>query len=133
MIHRALFGSIERFFGILIEHFSARFPLWLSPSQVRLLIVADRHFPYAQEVQRELKKALFQCDIDASNESISKKVRNAQLEQFNYILTLGDKEEENRTISLRTRNNIVHGEITLDAFISAITKEKNERSLISPF
>lgn len=133
MIHRALFGSIERFFGILIEHFAGKFPLWLSPSQVRLLIVADRHFPYAQEVQRQLKKAGFQCDIDTSNESVGKKVRTAQLDQVNYMLTLGDKEEENRTINLRTRNNVVHGEMTLDDFITAITKEKNERSLTSPF
>lgn len=133
MIHRAIFGSIERFFGILIENFSGKFPLWLSPVQVRLLIVADRHLPYAQELQRKLRKAGFQCDIDTSNESVSKKVREAQLAQVNYILTLGDKEAENKTINVRTRNNVVHGEMELDPFIAAITKEKNERALASPF
>lgn len=133
MIHRAIFGSIERFFGILIEHFSGKFPLWLSPVQVRMLTVADRHLPYAQEIQRQLKKAGFQCTIDSSNESVSKKVREAQLAQVNYIVTLGDKEAENNTINLRTRNNVVHGEMSLDFFITAIIKEKNERTLTSPF
>lgn len=133
MIHRAIFGSIERFFGILIEHFSGKFPLWLSPRPLRLLIVADRHLPYAEEIQRELKKAGFNCEIDTSNESVGKKVRAAQLDQVNYIVTLGDKEQENRTINLRTRNNVVHGEMTLDTLISAITTERDQRALHSPF
>ncbi len=133
MIHRAIFGSIERFFGILIEHFSGKFPLWLSPVQIRLLTVADRHLPYAEELKKRFKKAGFQCDIDTSNESVSKKVREAQLSQVNYILTLGDKELENQTINLRTRNNVVHGEMHVEPFIEAITKEKNERHLSSPF
>ena len=84
-------------------------------------------------MQRQLKKAGFQCDIDTSNESVSKKVREAQLAQVNYILTLGDKEAENKSINVRTRNNVVHGEMELDSFIAAITKEKNERALTSPF
>lgn len=133
MIHRAIFGSIERFFGILIEHFSGKFPLWISPVQVRLLNVADRHLPYAEEIRATLKKAGFQCDIDDSNESVSKKVRNAQLAQVNYMLTVGDKEMENRSINLRTRDNVVHGELQLASFIEAITKEKNDRSLTSPY
>ncbi|MBA2728878.1 MAG: threonine--tRNA ligase [Parachlamydiaceae bacterium] len=133
MIHRAIFGSIERFFGILIEHFSGKFPLWLSPVQVRILNVADRHLPYAQELNAQLKKAGFQCAIDDSNESVSKKIRNAQLDQVNYMLTIGDKEVENRSINLRTRDNVVHGEIQILPFIEAITKEKNDRALESPF
>ncbi|MBA3603221.1 MAG: threonine--tRNA ligase [Parachlamydiaceae bacterium] len=133
MIHRAIFGSIERFFGILIEHFSGKFPLWLSPVQVRLLTVADRHLPYAEDLKKQLKKAGFQVDIDSSNESVSKKVRTAQLAQVNYMLTLGDKEMENKTINLRTRNNVVHGEMSIEPFITAITQEKNERQLSSPF
>lgn len=133
MIHRAIFGSIERFFGILIEHFSGKFPLWLSPVQLRLLTVADRHLPYAEELKRHFKKNGFQCTIDDTNESVSKKVRTAQLDQVNYILTLGDKETENRTINVRTRNNVVHGEMDLDLFTTTIAKEKNERQLTSPF
>lgn len=133
MIHRALLGSIERFMGILIEHFSGKFPLWLSPLQVRILNVADRHLPYAEEVAKQLKAAGFHVDIDSSNESVSKKVRNAQLTQINYILTVGDKEMENRTINLRTRDNVVHGEVNLNEFIEKIDQERKQRSLTSAY
>lgn len=133
MLHRAILGSVERFFGILIEHFSGRFPLWISPLHVRLLTVADRHQPYADELAKKIKEAGFHCDVDHASESVSKKVRNAQLAQINYILTIGDKEVENQTFNLRTRDNVVHGEMKLDEFLAAITKEKKERSLTSPF
>ncbi len=133
MIHRALFGSVERFFGILIENFTGRFPLWLSPLQIRLLTVADRHIPYAEELVKEFKALGFHCDVDLSGESVSKKVRNAQLTQINYILTIGDKEMEHKTVNLRTRDNQIHGEIQVPDFIIAIQKEYNERSLESPY
>jgi threonyl-tRNA synthetase len=133
MIHRAIFGSIERFFGILIEHFAGRFPLWLSPVQVRLLTVADRHLPYAEELYRKLKNAKFQVTIDDSSESVSKKVRNAQLAQVNYMLTIGDKELENKTINLRTRDNVVHGELDMNNFLQKIEVERNIRSLTSAY
>jgi threonyl-tRNA synthetase len=133
MIHRAIFGSIERFFGILIEHFMGKFPLWISPLQIRLMTVADRHIPYAKELASKFQKAGFYCDIDYTNESVSKKVRNAQLTQINYILTIGDKEMENKSMNLRTRDNVVHGEVNVDEFIETITKERNERSLTSPY
>lgn len=129
MLHRALFGSIERFFGILIEHFSGRFPLWLSPSQVRVITVADRHEPYAAEVAAAIKAAGFHVDVDDSSESVSKKVRNAQLAQYNYILTTGDQETEHRTVSLRTRDNLVVGEVLLDEFLTTIALERKSRSL----
>lgn len=133
MIHRAIFGSIERFFGILIEHFSGRFPLWISPRQIRLLTVADRHIPYAETLLRRFKDAGMHAEIDDTNESVSKKVRTAQMEQVNYILTIGDKEMENNTLNLRTRDNVVHGEVDPSTFIEAIKKESIERSLTSPF
>jgi len=133
MLHRAIFGSIERFFGILIEHFGGRFPLWISPRQIRIICVADRHEEYAQQLHAELKKSGFQCDVDTTHESVSKKVRSAQLDQVNYILTVGDKEVEHSTLNLRTRNNIVHGEITLKAFLEKITEERENRALESPF
>lgn len=133
MLHRAIYGSIERFFGILIEHFCGRFPLWISPLHVRLLTVADRHIPYAEEIAKKIKAAGFQCDVDSTGESVSKKVRNAQLTQINYMLTIGDKELENRSLNLRTRDNVVHGEISLEHFLEAIAKEKRERSLTSPW
>ncbi len=133
MIHRAIYGSIERFFGILIEHFAGKFPLWLSPLQVRILTVADRHDSYAQEIGSLIKEQGFAVDIDNSHESISKKVRNAQMQQINYILTVGDKETADQTVSLRSRDNVVHGEITPSEFLQKIVGEKNDRSLTSCF
>lgn len=128
MIHRALFGSIERFFGILIEHYSGRFPLWLSPHQIRLLTVADRHEPYARECEARFKEAGFHVDVDATQESVSKKVRNAQLAQINYILTIGDAEVEGKTVNVRTRDNVVHPNVNPEAFITKLQEEKKTRS-----
>lgn len=133
MIHRALLGSLERFFGILIEHFGGRFPLWISPRQVRLLTVADRHIPYAQEVAKQIHARGFHCQVDTSSESVGKKVRQAQLDQVNYMLTIGDKEVESGSISLRTRDNVVHGELQLEPFLAAIEDERRTRALDSPY
>ncbi|PJD95140.1 MAG: threonine--tRNA ligase [Parachlamydia sp.] len=133
MIHRAIFGSIERFFGILIEHFTGRFPLWLSPLQVRVIPVADRHAAYAKEICKKIRAAGFHSDVDESNESVSKKVRLAQLTQINYMLTVGDQEMQNQTINLRTRENAVLGEMQVDDLISSMLKEKKEKALTSPY
>ncbi len=133
MLHRALFGSVERFMGILIEHFAGKFPLWLSPVQVKIITVADRHNDYAHQLARSIRKAGFLCDVDDSQESVNKKIRNAQLMQYNYMLTVGDKEVESGTINLRTRDNVVHGELDLKTFITTIEKEKVDRSLTSHF
>lgn len=133
MIHRALLGSIERFFGILIEHFAGRFPLWLSPRQVRILTVADRHIAYASEWNSSLFKKGFCTSVDSSSESISKKVRNAQLDQVNYILTIGDREIETKTASLRTRDNTRHGEVYFENFLQKLEREREERSPLSPY
>ncbi len=133
MIHAAIFGSVERFMGILIEHFVGRFPLWMSPSQVAVITVADRHAEYARNVAAAVKKAGFSCDVDDTNESVNKKIRNAQLMQYNYMLTVGDKELENHTIALRTRDNVVHGELDVDTFLRTIEEEARTRSLTSLF
>ncbi|MDE3045030.1 MAG: threonine--tRNA ligase [Verrucomicrobiota bacterium] len=133
MLHRALFGSIERFFGILVEHFSGKFPFWLSPYQVRILTVADRHISYAEEIAKKIRSAGLVCDIDDSNESVGKKVRTAQLLKTNYMLTVGDKEVENKTAALRTRDNIVHGEIDISDFLDKVKKERDNRALMSPY
>ena len=133
MIHRALFGSIERFFAILIEHFSGKFPLWLSPRPVRLLPVAERHLEYARKVQETIQNKGFECVIDRSMESVSKKVRSAQLLKVNYMLILGDQEEENQTVCLRTRDNFVYGQIDLSSFLNCIEEEYQERHLHSPY
>lgn len=133
MIHRALFGSIERFMGILIEHFAGKFPLWINPRQVCVITVADRHKDYAHQIGAEIKKAGFLCDIDDTSESVNKKIRNAQLMQYNYMLTVGDQEFEKRTINLRTRDNVVHGELELKDFIATIEKENATKALLSSY
>ncbi len=133
MLHRALFGSVERFFGILIEHFAGRFPLWLSPRQVSLLPVADRHVPYADELAQKIKARGFHVSVDDSNESVSKKVRNGQINQVNYLLTIGDQEMEHKTINVRTREMEIVGELSLDEFLTRIEEEKKTKSLVSPW
>ncbi len=133
MLHRAIFGSVERFFGILIEHFVGKFPLWISPLQVRVITIADRHSEYAHEVAKALKNKGLICDVDDTSESVNKKIRNAQMMQINYMITVGDKEVENKTIALRTRDNVVHGEMVLSSLIEKLEKERNDRSLESCF
>lgn len=133
MLHRAIFGSMERFIGILIEHFAGRFPLWISPRPVRIITVADRHASYAEEIAETLKKAGLLCEVDGSSESVNKKIREAQMDQVNYMLTVGDQEQEKRNVSLRTRNNKVYGEIILTSFIEKMKQEIAEKSLVSPF
>lgn len=132
MLHRVIYGSIERFFGSLIEFYAGRFPLWLSPSQVAIIAVADRHVEYGKTLAKQCEASSFEVHLDDTNESVSKKVREAQLAQYNYILTIGDKEVENQTVNVRTRDNEVHGEMKLDALLELLKQERAQRSLQSP-
>lgn len=121
MIHRALYGSIERFFAILIEHYKGRFPLWLSPKQVAILPVADRHQEYCKKIASTLKEQGFRIELDSSNESISKKVRTAQMQQINKMLIIGDKELESNTLSIRDRDtNETTENINLSTFLDEL-------------
>ncbi|HPE84699.1 MAG TPA: threonine--tRNA ligase, partial [Chlamydiales bacterium] len=129
MIHRAIFGSLERFYGILVEHFAGKFPLWMSPRQIAIIPVADRHNDYAYQLAKNFRQKGFTVDVDDTNESVSKKVRLAQTTQTNYMLTVGDQEVENGTITVRTRDNIVHGEVKPDAFVEKICKEVKSYAL----
>lgn len=133
MIHRAIFGSIERFFAILIEHFAGKFPLWISPLAVRIIPVASRHVDYAKALKEKLKTLPVPIDVDDSEESVAKKIRNAQLLQINYMVTIGDIEMSNSTLSLRTRDNLVVGEMSVDSFIEALLQEYEAKSLVSRF
>lgn len=103
MIHRVVFGSVERFMGILIEHFAGKFPLWLSPVQVKILAVSDKSVDYAKKVQEALKKEGVRCEMDGRDEKIGYKIRNARMERIPYILVVGEKEEENNSVSVRKR------------------------------
>ncbi len=103
MIHRALFGSVERFFGILIEHYAGAFPLWLAPEQVRIMTIADRHIPYAQKVLSRMKDLGVRAEGDFRNEKIGFKVREAQMEKIPEMWVVGDREVEENRVSVRTR------------------------------
>ncbi|MFC1755025.1 threonine--tRNA ligase [Thermoproteota archaeon] len=127
MIHRTIYGAIERFMGILIEHYAGKFPLWLNPVQVKLLPITDRHMEYTEKVRKQFFDAGMRVEIDTRTESINKKVRDAQLAYVNYILVIGDKEQENSTVNVRTRDNKVHGEKKADAFLKELLKEVEER------
>ncbi len=129
--HRALLGSIERFLGSLIEFYAGKFPFWLSPRQVAFIPVADRHADKAHEISRRMKFLGFETEVYDSHESVSKKVREAQLLQYNYILTIGDQELENNTVSVRTRDNVVHGEIAIEKLLDLLQQEEATKSLVS--
>lgn len=131
MVHRAIFGSIERFLGILIEHFAGRFPLWISPRQVRVLPIADRHHEFAIAVKDNLKALGFQVEIDLAAESLNKKIRNAQIDQVNYMITIGDKELEEGKISVRHREGMQQNQIDLAFFAQKIQEEIKDKSLKS--
>jgi len=129
MIHRVVFGSIERFIGILIEHFAGAFPTWLAPVQVRVLTVTDRANAYAEQVAARLSDADIRVETDLRNEKIGYKVREAQLEKIPYMLVLGDKEQENGTVAVRARGKGDIGAMSLDEFMNMIQKEIRTKSI----
>jgi len=120
MVHRALLGSLERFFGVLIEHYAGAFPLWLAPVQARLIPIADRHVAYAREVEARLKAAGLRVELDDSSGRMNAKIRDAQLQKVPYMLVMGDREAENGEVSVRLRSNEDLGAMTLDAFIARV-------------
>lgn len=129
MIHRVVFGSIERFIGILIEHFAGAFPTWLAPVQVRVLTITDRTNAYAEEVAQKLRDADIRVEADLRNEKIGYKVREAQLEKIPYMLVLGDKEQENGTVAVRARGKGDLGAMSLDEFMNMILEEIRTKSI----
>lgn len=129
MIHRVVFGSIERFIGILTEHFAGAFPVWLAPVQVKLLPIADRHLDYLNEVKKVLEEKGIRCEIDDRSEKIGFKIRSAQLEKVPYMLLAGDKDIENGTISVRSRKNGDEGATTTDKFLERILEEIDSKAL----
>jgi len=129
MIHRALFGSIERFFGVLIEHYAGAFPLWLAPVQVTVLPITDRINDYAQSIADELKAAGFRVEANLKSDKIGAKIRDAQINKIPYMLVLGDKELEDQTIAVRERKQGDIGVMSLEEFKETITRQKVSRSL----
>ena len=127
MIHRVAFGSIERFLGILIEHFAGAFPTWLAPVQVKVLPISDKYADYAKKVYEELQAAGIRVEMDTRSEKIGYKIREAQGQKIPYMLIAGAKEEEEGTVSVRSRFKGDEGSRTLEAFISDIKEEIKNR------
>jgi threonyl-tRNA synthetase len=127
MLHRALFGSFERFIGILIEHYAGAFPLWLAPEQVRIIPVADAFLPYAETVLQTLKNQQFRASIDTSTDSFSKKIRNAELWKVPYILIVGEKEEKADSLSVREFKTKEQYEMSVQEFVDKLTLIRKER------
>lgn len=127
MIHRVVFGSIERFIGILIEHFAGAFPTWLAPVQVKVLPISDKFHNYAQKVIDDLNKLNIRAEVDYRAEKIGYKIREAQMQKIPYMLVVGEKEEQNNTVSVRSRLNGDEGSIAVEQFLLKIEEEINSR------
>jgi threonyl-tRNA synthetase len=125
MIHRALLGSMERFIGILIEHYAGRFPVWLAPVQAAVLPVADRHLERAAEVAAELRVAGVRVRVDDRSESVGKKIRDAELAKLPYMLVVGDRELESGTVSVREHAEGDLGEMDVAALAARISEASN--------
>ncbi len=123
MLHRVVFGSMERFMGILIEHYGGKFPLWLSPVQVKLLPISERFLSYACSLEKELSQLGIRCEVDSRAEKIGYKIREAQLDRVPYMLILGQKEEENNSVSVRKRDSGDLGEMDREAFAEIFNTE----------
>lgn len=129
MIHRVVFGSIERFIGILIEHFAGAFPTWLAPVQVKVLPISDKHMEYGKKVLAELENAGIRAEIDSRAEKIGYKIREAQMQKIPYMLVVGAKEEEEGLVSVRSRFEGDEGQTKIEAFIENIKKEIAEKTV----
>jgi threonyl-tRNA synthetase len=130
MVHRALLGSMERFFGVLIEHFGGAFPVWMAPVQVVVIPIADRHFEYAHEIAKQLRAEGLRVEVDERTERMNAKIRDAQNQKVPYMLVLGDKEMNECQVSLRVRDGSQQNNIPLGEFLTRakdkIAKRVNE-------
>jgi len=128
MIHRVIFGSIERFIGILIEHFAGKFPLWLAPVQVKLLTVTEKFSDYAEEVGKKLTAAGLRVEVDVRNEKIGYKIREARNERVSYLGVIGEKEMESGELTVRSSKEGELGSMKLDEFTSKLLKEIGDKT-----
>ena len=130
MVHRALYGSIERFFGILIEHYAGAFPVWLAPVQAIVLPITDKQNEYARQVQQQLKAAGVRAEMDERSEKVNFKIREAQLQKIPFMLVVGGREAETGQVSVRNRKHGDQGVKTVDGFLSAIKKLIAEKAVV---
>jgi threonyl-tRNA synthetase len=129
MVHRALFGSIERFFGVLIEHYTGAFPVWLAPVQAVVLPISDKHAAYAREVFEELKKAKIRAQLDDRNEKLNSRIRDAQLQKVPFMLVVGDREAQNHTVAVRRRDSGDAGTRPLAEFVTWVRELIDTRAV----
>jgi threonyl-tRNA synthetase len=129
MVHRALYGSIERFFGILVEHYAGAFPVWLAPVQAIVLPITDRSLDYAKQVQKQLNAAGFRAELDGRNEKINFKIREAQLQKIPYMLVIGDREAQNEQVSVRNRKHGDQGAVAFDEFLKRLSEVVSSKNL----
>jgi threonyl-tRNA synthetase len=130
MVHRALLGSLERFYALLVEHYAGAFPVWLSPVQVKLIPIADRHAAYARSVADQLRAAGLRVEIDESAERMQAKIRDAQLQKIPYMLIIGDREMEAGQVNLRMRDGNVPGAMSVDGFTAMAQAAVEEKRLL---
>src|SRR6202035_586533 len=129
MIHRAPFGSMERFVGILIEHFAGAFPLWLAPEQVRILPVSEKFVDYARKVEQAFVRKGFRVTVDQRPEKIGYKIREAQLEKIPYMLVVGEKEQQAGSVAVRDRVDGDLGAMTVAELVKRLEHEVRERTI----
>ena len=129
MVHRALFGSVERFFGVLIEHYAGAFPLWLAPVQVGLVPISEKHIDYAKKAQQQLQLAGLRVELDDRNEKMNAKIRDLTMQKIPYLLVMGDKEAAANAVSVRVRGKGDQGSIPLEEFIAHAKKLVDEKSV----
>jgi threonyl-tRNA synthetase len=130
VVHRALLGSLERFFGVLVEHYGGAFPVWLSPVQVKLIPIADRHLAYARSVADDLQARGVRVEVDTSGERMRAMIRHAQLEKVPYMLIIGDREIAAHQVNLRLRDGNVPGAMSVDNFAALVHEAAAERRLL---
>lgn len=128
MLHRAGYGSLERFIGILIEHFAGAFPSWIAPVQVKVVPVTEKHMNYARSVADALSASNVRVEIEEGNDTLGYKIRKAQMEKVPYTLVVGDKEMNGHTVSVRSRKNGDEGSLPVAVFVSNLIREIRDRS-----
>ena len=131
VIHRAISGSLERFMGVMIEHFGGAFPLWLAPVQMQIVPVAEKFNDYAFELKKRFSQQDLRASVDDSSDSFSKKIRNAEMMKVPYILIVGEKEEAASSVSVREFRSKKQYEKSVSDFISQVTSERKERRLVA--
>ena len=123
MVHRALLGSLERFFGVLTEHYAGAFPVWLAPVQARILPVSEKFNDYAAEVAGQLKEKDIRVEIDDCDEKLGKKIRNAEISKIPYMLVVGEKEEQDKSLAVRSYETKKQETLTISDFIKKLQRE----------